>query len=156
MAANVNRWMKYAKARLDAALGQGNEELDRLEAEREAELADKPWLRSTGDAPSFDEARARIEWEADRQRQLSEERLASADTSPDGRGSGAAGGTEAAPRPDQVEDEAEAAARESARIELDQRQRQSAARLDEIRQELGIDPSDGDEADREHEDDSNR
>ena len=147
MAANVNRWMKYAKARLDAALGQGNEELDRLEAEREAELADKPWLRSTGDAPSFDEARARIEWEADRQRQLSEERLASDDASPDGRGSDAAGGTEAAPRPDRVQDDAEAAARESARIELDQRQRQSAARLDEIRQELGIDPSGGDDAD---------
>lgn len=147
MAANVSRWMKYAKARLDAALGQGHDELDRLEAEREAELADKPWLRSEGDAPSFDEARARIEWEAERQHRLAEQ--PSAD---DGRRSSSAAGVDSDAQADDdrrtgtgsdrvadpLETSAEAAARESARVELEERQRLSATRLDEIRRELGI------------------
>ncbi|MEO6987111.1 MAG: hypothetical protein ABI239_00505 [Aquihabitans sp.] len=67
MAMNVNRWLKYAKARIDSAVGSGHESLDRLEAEQEAERADKPWLGSDSTAPTFDEARARIEWEADQQ-----------------------------------------------------------------------------------------
>lgn len=145
MAANVSRWMKYAKARLDAALGQGNEELDRLEAEREVELADKPWLRSDGDAPSFDEARARIEWEAERQQRLADDRSAPGGTTPEGP-SELDDASDEAPSTVGAEDASDAAARESARIELEQRQQLSAARLDKIRQELGIEPSGGDEA----------
>lgn len=61
MASNLDRWMKYAKARLDAAVRRGNDQLDRKEAEREAELADRPWLQSQGDTPTLDEVRARIE-----------------------------------------------------------------------------------------------
>ncbi|MBA3283277.1 MAG: hypothetical protein H0U29_13720, partial [Acidimicrobiia bacterium] len=71
MALDVNRWLKYAKARIDSAVGQGNKSLDRMEAEREADLADKPWLRSDREAPTLDEARARIEWESARQRRES-------------------------------------------------------------------------------------
>ena len=59
MALNVNRWMKYAKARIDSAVGSGHESLDRLEAKQEADRADKPWLASNSTAPTFDEARAR-------------------------------------------------------------------------------------------------
>ena len=64
MALNVNRWITYAKARLDTAIGDGHRELDRLEAEREVARAEKPWLSPAGDAPTLDEIRARIEWEA--------------------------------------------------------------------------------------------
>lgn len=118
MAFDVNRWMKYARARLDSAVGQGNRSLDRLEAEREADLADKPWLRSETDAPTLDEARARIEWEADRQRK--------APTPP------AAPATPLTP----AEPTAEQAA---AKVELEAQQRKSADRLDQIRKELGVD-----------------
>ena len=70
MALNVNRWLKYAKSRIDAAVRSGNDELDDLEARREAERADKPWLSdhdSDSVSPSMDQVRARIEWEAERQ-----------------------------------------------------------------------------------------
>ena len=42
-----------------------HDELDQLEAEREVELAEKPWLASDSEAPTFDEARARIECEVE-------------------------------------------------------------------------------------------
>ncbi len=116
MAFDVNRWMKYARARIDSSVGEGNRSLDRLEAEREADVADKPWLRSETDAPTLDEARARIEWEAERQRQ--------APTPPS-----------SAPAEPTVEPTAEQAA---TRLELEARQRESADRLDRIRKELGI------------------
>src|SRR5690349_11553305 len=64
MALNLGRWLKYAQAKLNDAVSSGNRELDQLEAEREAEIADRPWLASDGEAPTMDEARARIEWEA--------------------------------------------------------------------------------------------
>lgn len=115
MAFDVNRWMKYARARIDSAVGQGNRSLDRLEAEREADLADKPWLRSETDAPTLDEARARIEWEAERQRKAP-----------------APPATPATP----AEPTAEQAA---AKVELEAQQRKSADRLDQIRRELGVD-----------------
>lgn len=70
MALNVNRWLKYAKSRIDAAVRSGNDELDDLEARREAERTDKPWLSdhdSDSVSPSMDQVRARIEWEAERQ-----------------------------------------------------------------------------------------
>lgn len=220
MALNVNRWLQYAKARIDSAVGSGHAELDRLEAQQEAERADKPWLASDSAAPTFDEARARIAWEADqqakkvaeREREQQDERMGSdIDRSPGDRAPGrasddaaptaadprrgdgdpnapdaahsrndahggtatdgrtaadpdgattAAGPTSAdpppsdptpvdtdpasgqpidagpAPRsPQQIADDAEL---ETARLELEDRQRQSVERLAQIRQELGI------------------
>jgi len=123
MALDVNRWLKYAKARIDSAVGQGNKSLDRLEAEREADLADKPWLRSDRQAPTLDEARARIEWEAERQHRGSEP----------GAGPGSDG-----PAPRSPQDAAADAEQESARLELDRREQESAARLEQIRNELGV------------------
>lgn len=124
MALDIDRWLKYARARFDRAVGDGNRSLDRLEAEREAELADKPWLRSDGEAPTLDEARARIEHEADRQRRAAGEPPADAETAPLG------------PRP--PEDVTADAEREGARLELERREQASAARLEQIRAELGV------------------
>ena len=116
MAFDVNRWMKYARARIDSAVGQGNRSLDRLEAEREADLADKPWLRSGTEAPTLDEARARIEWEAERQRKAAAPPPATPATPED-------------PTAEQA----------AAKVELEAQQRKSADRLDQIRKELGVD-----------------
>ncbi|HYI61338.1 MAG TPA: hypothetical protein VEW93_05990 [Acidimicrobiales bacterium] len=66
MAAQWQRWLRYAKAKLDSTVRESERELDRREAELEARAEGKPWLSSSGDAPTFDEARARI---ADRARQ---------------------------------------------------------------------------------------
>ena len=213
MALNVNRWVKYAKARIDSAVGSGHEELDRLEAKREAERADKPWLGSDSAAPTFDEARARIAWEADQQAKKADRLHAgepaktswaegpgtkgagpvtgtgsepaegaddpdaphrrktdvgstkanapdrpstladppdrsSANTEPAGGDPATAGDdptapadqpTDDGPAPRSPQQIAEDAERESARLELEDRQRKSAERLDEIRRELGID-----------------
>ena len=118
MPLNLGRWVKYARARLDAAVAQGERSLDRREAEREAELADRPWLASEADAPTLDEARARIEWEAEHQRRAGD------------------GATPAAGPPAGTVDDAAAA---SARLELDAREREAAERLARIREELGVD-----------------
>ncbi len=119
MALDVNRWLQYAKARLDSAVGQGNRSLDRLEAEREVETADQPWLRADTDAPTLDEARARIEWEAERQRKA------------------AAPATSAPPSTPSMDPAADAA-QAQARLDLEAQQRATAARLDQIRRELGV------------------
>lgn len=155
MALNVGRWFKYAQAKLDAAARSGNEELDQLEAERAAEIAERPWLASDGTAPSFDEARARIEWEAEQaKRQAEIAEAASTDQVPpsapasevgadDPSGAGApspdADRAPAAPKPPVRSSgtEAEVAA---AKLELEQRERDARTRLDAIRDELGIDP----------------
>lgn len=69
MALDVNRWLKYAKARLDAAVGSGNKRLDELEARREVERGERPWTdEHDGIAPTMDQVRARIEREEARQR----------------------------------------------------------------------------------------
>jgi len=60
MAVQWQRWLRYAKARLDSSVKQGEATLDRREAEQEARAAEKPWLSSAGDGPSFDEVKARI------------------------------------------------------------------------------------------------
>lgn len=134
MALDVNRWLKYAKARFDRALGDGNRSLDRLEAEREAELADKPWLRADGDAPTLDEARARIEWEAEQQR-----RTAGAPAAPSAGAAPPAGApSPTGPGPRAPEDVAADAEHEAARLELERRERASAERLAQIRAELGV------------------
>lgn len=170
MGLQVNRWLKYAKARLDAVVGSGNERLDELEAEREAERADKPWLRHADDdrvAPSFDQVRERIDWEAERQG-VDGPRAGGgvpdrpeAPSAPERSASGAeatdetttTGTTEATgkietdgrPEPRSPEDQTEDAEREMARLELEARQRASAERLEEIRRELGVDAPDDDE-----------
>ena len=131
MALNVSRWMNYAKTRLESAVGRGNDELTRLEAEREAEVADKPWLRADAEAPTLDEARARIEWETRRQEERAAQPTSDATTPPGD--------------PEELRLAAEA---EQAKLALEERDRAAAQRLDEIRRELGVDaPPDGD-ADR--------
>lgn len=146
MALDVGRWLKYAQAKLDSAVRSGNRELDQLEAEREVELAEKPWLASDGEAPTFDEARARIEWEAEHQRQQAE---ASAAERPAGEPSTGAPSTDPSPSPGAPTPpapstrlpssgtEAEVAA---AKVELEQRDKDAKARLDAIREELDVDP----------------
>lgn len=118
MAVDFGRWWKYAQAKLSSAVEAENRELDALEAEREAELADKPWLAADGEAPTLDEARARIEWEAGQARD--------------------AGAPTSSPEPDAPEPVDPEVAQ--ARVELDRQARESKARLDAIREELGVDP----------------
>ncbi len=129
MATNLNRWLKYAKAKLESTVSTGNDELDRLEARQEAERAERPWLGADRDAPSFEEAQARIRWEAERTEA----------------GPPPGSARKAAPSVDQAEvddvdalDTATAAEQHGARIELDARAKQSADRLDQIRRELGV------------------
>lgn len=59
-----SRWLKYAKAKLDSTVRSANRELDRREADLEAEQAGKPWLADDADTPTYDEVRARIEADA--------------------------------------------------------------------------------------------
>jgi hypothetical protein len=55
------RWVRYGRAKLDDMLKQDNEELDRLEAERELDAAERPWAHSTSEVPTLDEVRQRID-----------------------------------------------------------------------------------------------
>ena len=64
MPAQWERWLRYAKAKLDDTVTRGDAELDRREAEQRARAEGKPWLSSEGDAPTLDETRARIEHQA--------------------------------------------------------------------------------------------
>lgn len=125
MAANVGRWLKYAQAKLNSVVSSSNAELDDLEAEQAARAADRPWLASEGEAPTLDEARARIEWEAEEQRRRAEASDPPAPSTPKG-----AGAVSDAPDPEVVR----------AQIELDRQARESKERLDAIRKELGVDP----------------
>jgi hypothetical protein len=156
---NFSRWLDYAKTKVEMAVRSGHRELDELEAEREASTADKPWLRAEGEAPTFDEARARIEWQAKQAAEGGTPPAPGSAGSATGPSAGSTPGSGPAAEPaspapaatpadpatptppiaspeDRVRD-AEAA---SARLELEARQRESAARLDAIREELGIDP----------------
>ena len=121
MAANLSKWLKYAQAKLNSAVSSSNAELDELEAEQRAAAEDKPWLSSDGDAPTLEEARARIEWEAEEQRRQAEAPAAPSTPS----------------TPSTPAEDSEAA---QARMELDQRAEDAKVRLDEIRKELGVDP----------------
>jgi hypothetical protein len=125
MAANLGRWWKYAQAKLSSAVSSSNAELDELEAEQAARVADKPWLARDGAAPTLEETRARIEWEAEEQRRRAEAEVDAADSPED-----APARAEAPPDPEV----------EQARIELDRQARESKERLDAIRKELGVDP----------------
>jgi hypothetical protein len=57
----LSRWVRYGRAKLDDMLKQDNEELDRLEAERKLDAAERPWAHSTGEVPTLDEVRQRID-----------------------------------------------------------------------------------------------
>ena len=127
MAANVGRWLKYAQAKLNSVVSSSNAELDDLEAEQAARAADKPWLSSDGGAPTLEEARARIEWEADEQRRRAEAEVDAAESPDD-----ALARVDAAPDPEVVR----------AQIELDRQARESKERLEQIRKELGVDAPD--------------
>lgn len=143
MGLDLNRWFNYAKARVNSAVSQGHQSLDRREAERDAESADKPWLRADGEAPSMDEARARIAWEADRQRP-DQASTAMSDQDEGARSSDSAPSADPGPRsPQAIAADAE---QEAARLELDRREQASMDRLEAIRAELGVDapPADPD------------
>lgn len=129
MAANVGRWWKYAQAKLNDMVSSSNAELDDLEAEQAARAEDKPWLSSDGTAPTLDEARARIEWEAEEQQRRAD--------------AAARAEVEAADSPDDALARADAPpdpAVVQAQVELDRQARESKQRLEEIRKELGVDP----------------
>lgn len=150
MGFDVNRWVKYARARIDAAVGQGNEALDRREAEREADLADRPWLAADGTAPTLDEARARIRWEAERQERATQDEPTDGEAANDVAAAapgaptppGGSAGDHDGPSPRDPAEVARDAEREGARIELDERSRQAADRLAQIRKELGVEGTD--------------
>jgi len=113
--ANWQRWLRYGKAKLDDTLQQGNDELDRREAQLEADAADKPWLRSTAEAPTLDEVRARIEHEA------------------------ASAGGDAEVRPGVPAPAPPVPPVDLGGIDFAEQQRQADARLATIRSELGLD-----------------
>ena len=138
MALDVGRWLKYAQAKLNSAVRSGNDELDQLEAEREVELAERPWLASDGEAPTFDEARARIEWEAEQAKTPPTAPPAAPTASPVASAEGPSATTPPpAPAAPSSGTEAEVAA---AKLVLEQREREARERLDAIRAELGVDP----------------
>jgi hypothetical protein len=58
------RWVKYGRAKLDDVLQRGNEELDRREAELEADAAERPWAHRDAAAPTVDDVRDRIAHDA--------------------------------------------------------------------------------------------
>jgi len=131
MAANVGRWLKYAQAKLNSVVSSSNEELDDLEAEQAARAADKPWISSDGTAPTLEETRARIEWEAEEQRRRAEANdAAKAEVDAADSPEDALARASAPPDPEVVK----------AQLELDRQARESKERLDQIRKELGVDP----------------
>lgn len=60
----LNRWLKYAEAKVKSVVTSSDDKVAKREARLEAEMAEKPWLRSDGESPSFDDVKARIETEA--------------------------------------------------------------------------------------------
>ena len=58
---SLKRWLRYGKARVDAAVRDVESVLDRKESELREEQAGKPWLTADADVPSYDDATARIE-----------------------------------------------------------------------------------------------
>lgn len=114
-AVGLKRWLRYGKARVDAAVRDAERVLDRKEAELRDEQADRPWLASDRDVPSYDDATARIE-----------ERL---------RGAGIP--TQTSPPSPPADDET--VARIQA-FDVAKQQQAAAERLASIRESLGIKP----------------
>ena len=120
-----------AKAKLDATVAEGDAELDRREAELAARAEEEPWLASTGEAPTFEEARARI----DAATREGRSRSGSGDPSEGPGATSAPGG--APPAPPAAET-----------FDADVRQQAAEARLAAIRAELGLDDAGGGGTDR--------
>ena len=55
------RWLKYGKAKVDAAVRDVDAALDRKEEELRRDQQGRPWSASDDDVPSYDDATARIE-----------------------------------------------------------------------------------------------
>ncbi len=121
MALEWKRWLAYAKAKVDDTVRKGDAELDRREAELAARAEDQPWLAGSDRAPSFDEAKARIEAQA---RVAGEHAAPGPDTEPP---------TAAAPPPPPGP-----GAPTFASFDAAARQRATDERLAAIREELGL------------------
>jgi hypothetical protein len=148
MAAQWERWLRYAKAKLDDTVKKGDAELDRREAEQRRRAEAEPWLASESDAPTLDEARARIEHqtrqaeEADRAR-----RAAAGAASPP---SAPAGSTPSVPAPTATGPSVPPPLTTDPQlgsIDFAAQQRAADERLAKMRQELGLDkgPPDADD-----------
>ena len=140
MPAQWERWLRYAKAKLDDTVTRGDAELDRREAEQRARAEGKPWLDAQGDAPTLDEARARIEHQAAEARRAEELRRARAQAAPTPEVAPAPD----EPAPDQPSPDAPAtppvpAAPPEPAVELAAQQRAAEERLATMRRELGLD-----------------
>lgn len=59
--ATWKRWLRYVKAAVDAKVRSADRELERREADLEAERTDKPWLDDEAASPSYDEVQRRID-----------------------------------------------------------------------------------------------
>ena len=120
MPAQWERWLRYARARLDDTVKKGDAELDRREAEQRARAEGKPWLSGEDDTPTLDEARARIEHQA---RQAGQD--------------GTAAPTESPPAP-----AVDGPSVDGPTIDFAAQQRAADERLAAMRKELGLDEGD--------------
>ena len=142
MAAQWERWLRYAKAKLDDTVKKGDAELDRREADQRARAEAEPWLASEGDAPTLDEARARIEHqarqaeEAQRSRDAAKPSLAEEPTS-DGPSDPAPAGPAAPSAPPPLATDPQLGS-----IDFAAQQRAADQRLAAMRKELGLDADD--------------
>ncbi len=130
MAFQIGRWLKYAQARLAGSVEAADRELDELEAQRAAEVADRPWLADDGPVPTLDQVKARIDAEADAQQRAGR----SEESAPPAGERGPS--TTATNDPDLT----------AAQLELDRRSKEASARLEAIRAELGVEPPGGPDA----------
>ena len=103
----------------------------------EAATADKPWLASDGDAPTLDETRARIEWEAERAASARPHGPTSGDPPRTRRPGAPVSRRQRRPRPARWIAADPEAGRPA--VELDRRDREARERLEAIRKELGVD-----------------
>jgi hypothetical protein len=117
MPAQWERWLRYARAKLDDTVKKGDAELDRREAEQRARAEGKPWLSGEDGTPTLDETRARIEHQARQAEQA-----------------GAATPAEGPPVPTPSTD--------GPTIDFAARQRATDERLAAMRRELGLDGED--------------
>lgn len=109
------RWLKYGKAKVDAAVRDVDRALDRKEEELRRDQEGRPWIAGDDDVPSYDDATARIE-----------ERLAAAGIP-----------TQSSP-PSPPADEATVAKIRA--FDVAEQQRAADERLAAIRESLGIKP----------------
>lgn len=143
MAAQWERWLRYAKAKIDDTVRRGDAEMDRLEAEQRAKAEGKPWLRAEGDAPTFDEARARIEAQAEQARRSEAARRAEDAPPPEPRTSDPGATDPPHPAPPAPAAPLVPSA-DGPAIDFAAQQRAADERLAAMRKELGLDDDDGD------------